>query len=115
MAQENLVGNTIEHHADLGYFMNVFDHRPETLEFMENAGLQGGGPTWMGLIAAALELETPDTLRDIDFNDEADVLLVTSSSEAALKVVQSYVSLLMSDESLLTQCIEQAQARGYLE
>ena len=39
--------------------MNVFDVRPEALGFMENNDLQRGGPTWMGLIQAALELKSP--------------------------------------------------------
>jgi len=112
---EDQIGNTIEHHPDLGYFINVFDYRPETLERMDSFELQGGGPTWLGLITAALQIETPETLNSVDFDDEADVLLITSSSEPAMQVIQSYVSLLMSDDTFMTQCVEHARTGGYLE
>ncbi len=45
MASEEEIGTEIHHHEDLGHFLNVYDYRQETLEFMENSGLQGGGPT----------------------------------------------------------------------
>ena len=109
------VGNTIEKHPELGPFLNVFDYRPETLAFMESSGLQGGGPTWMALVTAALEIESPATLAAISFDDEADGVLITSASEPALSVVQSYVSLLMTDEAFMRLCIEHARNRGYLE
>ena len=115
MTQDGLVGNTIEHHPELGYFLNVYDYRPETLGFMEENELQGGGPTWMGLINAALELESPGTAGEVDFDDEADVVLVTSDSEAALRVIQSYVSMLMSDRAFMERCISKGRERGYLE
>ena len=115
LAEDNLVGNSIEHHPEIGHFMNVFDHPPQTLEFMQNNELQGGGPTWMGLITAALNIESPSTLGQISFDDEADGVLVTSDSDSHLMVVQSYVSLLMSDEAFMAQCITRAQTDGSLE
>lgn len=115
MSVESLVGNVIAHHPELGYFLSVFDHRPETMEFMERNALQGGGPTWMGLITAALELESPATLASVDFDDEADEVLVTSRTDAELKVVQNYVSILMTDADFLDSCIRKARRGGYLE
>ncbi|MEM1433845.1 MAG: Imm51 family immunity protein [Pseudomonadota bacterium] len=109
------IGNTIEHHPELGFYINVFDHREESLAFFEEQGLQGGGPTWLGLITAALEIESPDTLTSLEFDDESDVLLVSSGSEASLQVVQSYVSLLMSDPAFLDLCIKRGTDEGYLE
>lgn len=111
----DLVGNSIEHHPDIGHFINVFDHRPQTLQFMQTNELQGGGPTWMSLITAALNIESPSTLGQIGFDDEADGVLVTSNSRPHLLVVQSYVSLLMSDEAFMAQCISRAQSDGSLE
>ena len=57
MASEEEIGTEIHHHEDLGHFLNVYDYRQETLEFMEKSGLQGGGPTWMALIQAADTLQ----------------------------------------------------------
>lgn len=62
MSEELLVGNVISDVPGLGLSLCVFDHRPETLELMEKNGLQGGGPTWMGLITAALHIESPATI-----------------------------------------------------
>ena len=59
--------------------------------------------------------ESPATLQQVAFDDEADVVLVSSSSEASLKVVQAYVSLLMSDDAFRAQCMQQAETGGYLE
>lgn len=115
MSEEILVGNVITNVPGLGHSLCVFDHRPETLEFMEKNALQGGGPTWMGLITAALELETPPTLSAIAFDDEADEVLITSNSTAALNVVQSYVSILMTDSDFMESCITKARQGGYLE
>lgn len=69
----------------------------------------------MGLIRAALELESPGTLAAIGFDDEADEVLVTSKSEGALNVVQSYVSVLMTDPDFMQDCIARARQGGYLE
>ncbi len=115
MSEEVLVGNVIHHVPGLGHSLCVFDHRPETIEFMEKRALQGGGPTWMGLITAALELETPATLAAIEFDDEADEVLVKSRSVAALNVVQSYVSIIMTDPDFMECCIAKARQGGYLE
>ena len=115
MAEEILVGNVISNVPGLGLSLCVFDHRPETLEFMEKNALQGGGPTWMGLITAALVLEAPDTLTSIEFDDEADEVLVKSGSKGALNVVQQYVSILMTDPEFMESCIAKARQGGYLE
>jgi len=115
MSEEVLVGNVISHHPKLGYFLTVFDHRPETLEFMSRNRLQGGGPTWMALIIAALQLESPKTLASLEFDDESDEVLVKSVSNAALNVVQNYVSILMTDPDFMDSCINKARRSGYLE
>jgi hypothetical protein len=115
MTEEVLVGNVISDVPGLGLSLCVFDHRPETLEFMEENALQGGGPTWRGLITAALLLESPKTLSAISFDDEADEVLITARSSAALNVVQSYVSILMTDTEFMQDCIAKARQGGYLE
>ncbi|MFK8021694.1 MAG: Imm51 family immunity protein [Pseudomonadales bacterium] len=109
------IGNTIAEGAQNEFFISVFDYRSETLQFMESNQLQGGGATWMGLITAALEIESPVTLSAINFDDESDEVVVSSASKAALTVVQSYVSLLMSDRFFMEQCIERGNQNGYLE
>jgi len=115
MPEEELVGNAITHDPQLGYFLCVFDFRPETMEFMERNALQGGGPTWMALITAALKTESPTTLASLEFDDESDEVLVQSNSEAALKVVQNYVSILMTESDFMDACIIKARSGGYLE
>lgn len=115
MPEEVLVGNIITSIPGHGHALCVFDHRPETLDFMAKNALQGGGPTWMGLITAALQIETPETLAAVDFDDEADEVLVTSNSVAALKVVQSYVSILMTDSDFMQDCIVRARQGSNLE
>ena len=115
MPEEILVGNVLSNVPGLGPSLCVFDHRPETLEFMEKNALQGGGPTWMGLIQAALQIESPATLAAIRFDDEADEVLVISKSRAALNVVQTYVSIIMTDPDFMRRCIAKARQGGYLE
>tara|TARA_R110002072_G_scaffold56097_9_gene145592 strand:+ start:1719 stop:2060 length:342 start_codon:yes stop_codon:yes gene_type:complete len=110
---ESLVGNTIQETED-GFYLDVYDNREETMEFMVDHELQGGGPTWMGLIKAALELESPQTTELIDFEDEPEVVLVVSTRRGPLEVVSNYVSILMTDEDFMLRCIAQAQKGGYL-
>ena len=114
MSRHRDIGNTIERHPG-GFFLNVFDHRPATLDLMESQGLGGGGHTWLGLLTAALELESPETLTQIDLDDEPDLLLVTAEERAPLEIVQTYVALLMSDENFLRLCLDHARDGGYLE
>ena len=114
MSRQRHIGNTIERHPG-GFYLNVFDHRPETLDLMESQGLGGGGHTWLGLLRAALELESPATLEQIDLDDEPDLLLVTAAERGPLEIVQTYVALLMSDENFLRQCLAHARDGGYLE
>jgi len=64
---------------------------------------------------AALELESPPTLAAVEFDDEADEVLVKSRSNAALNVVQAYVSILMTDPEFMESCIDRARQGGYLE
>lgn len=99
----------------LGPALTVFDHRPETLEMMEKNALQGGGPTWTALITAALQLESPATLSALNFDDESDEVMITSDSMAALNVVQTYVSILMTDPDFMSSCIAKARQGRYLE
>jgi hypothetical protein len=115
MTDEIMVGNVLAHHPEIGYFLTVFDHRQETLEYMERNGLQGGGPTWTALITAALLLESPATLSAISFDDEADEVVVISRSEAHLKVVQTYVSIIMTDSDFMNNCVQKARGGSYLE
>ena len=115
MPEEVLVGNVLSNVPGLGPSLCVFDHRPETLELMEKNALQGGGPTWMGLIQAALQIESPATLAAISFDEEADEVLVLSRSESALNVVQTYVSIIMTDADFMRRCIAKARQGGYLE
>lgn len=115
MANENLVGNEIVFVAEIGYVIDVFDYRPETLVFMESNDLQGGGPTWMALTRAALTLESPSTLSSIAFDDEGDVVRITASSKEEIETVQSVVARAMSDLAFRRRCIDEAAKAGYLE
>ncbi len=109
------LGNTLIEHPEFGFSLTVYDHRPETLRFMESNELQGGGPTWVGLITAALTIESPKTLHEIEFDDEADMVVIYSESKSALLTVQSRVKKLMSDRAFLNKCIEKSRDGGYLE
>ncbi len=115
MASDENVGNKIQHHQSIGYILDVYDFRPETLKFMDENNLQGGGPTWLALIQAALELESPTTLETVNFDDESDVVRITSGSESSIKVIQMYVSLIMTDSDFRDRCIKKAKVGGYLE
>lgn len=115
MDHSELIGNSVSYDPDMGYFLYIFDHRPETILFMENNHLQGGGPTWAALIQAALELESPDTFNAIDCDDESDCVIIRSPSKPCLEVVQTLVSILMCDSDYMMRCIEHATRGGYIE
>lgn len=115
MNDDDLVANRIAPDSEGGFFLMVHDFRPETLRFMEEQDLQGGGPTWMALLVAALEIESPATLPGLEFDDEADDVVVRSPSEGDLKTVQTYAALLMTDPDFMLQCIRTARDGGYLE
>jgi len=103
------------HSDEYGHVLMVFDHRPGMLDFMYKNGLQGGGPTWMGLITAALNMESPSTLMKIEFDDESDVVWIRSESKRQLKIVQKCVKRLMTEKKFMERSIATARAGGYIE
>ena len=107
--------NDLGDDPEYGPWLEVYDFRPETLEFMNDNRLQGGGPTWVALITAALELKSPKTLRQIEFDDSGDMVLIYAESTATLKTVQSLVAELQSKREFMITCMKRAEARGYLE
>jgi hypothetical protein len=115
MTEHDLVGYEIVDHPAFGYTMSVYDHRQETLAFMEERGLQGGGPTWEALIQAALELSAPERLEAIEFDAEGDCVFVTSRSKPDLEFARETAIRLMSDPELRERCIAHADEGGYLE
>lgn len=114
MLSDDDIGNRIKHHTELGFYIDVYDHRSEMLKFMERHDLRSDGPTWMALITAALEIESPKTLSSVKFDPEPAMVLVTSTSKADLQVAQQYISILMSDLAYLEICINTATDRGYI-
>ncbi|MFT7579887.1 MAG: hypothetical protein ACI9MR_001554 [Myxococcota bacterium] len=99
-----------------GYGMFAYDDRPATLRFIiDQEGLQGGGPTWMGLVTAALALESPTSLRSLSFDDQSDNVLITSASKADMLVAQACFKKLVLDRRFLQRCLVKARQDPYFE
>ncbi|MFT4800117.1 MAG: hypothetical protein ACJAYE_003310 [Candidatus Azotimanducaceae bacterium] len=111
---ESPVSNTI-HETEDGFYLDVYDHREETMALMADNEIAGSGTTWMGLIKAALELESPETSDLIDFEAEPEVVLIVCTRRAPLEVISHYVSILMTDEVFMSRCIRKGQDGGYME
>jgi len=101
--------------SDYGYFVDVYDHSKEMLNFMKEQELQGGGPTWMALLTAAFQLESPSTIKLINFDDEADAVRVSSNDKNQIIKVNEFVEKLKSDKKFMLKCISQARKGGYIE
>ena len=113
--QNNEGKNGINYASNYGYFVDVYDHRKETQKFMKEQKLQGGGPTWMALLKAAFHLESPETLKSLSFDDEADAVRVKSKNKSNIIKVNKFVSKLKSDKQFMLKCISRARVGGYLE
>lgn len=85
------------------------------MEFLQARGLQGGGPTWAGIVFGLLKLRRPELISEIDLDDEAEGLRVWSDSRAALESIASLVTEAKANEQLLLQAIETAQREGQIE
>ncbi|MEM1411434.1 MAG: hypothetical protein AAGH19_03670 [Pseudomonadota bacterium] len=98
-----------------GYFLNIYDHRDEVIEFFESEDLQGGGPTWLGLITAAFELDGNNSLELMEMDDEGDGLLISCETEQPLTTVVSYVNRMLAEPGFMRACIEKGLDADYLE
>ena len=83
--------------------------------FLQARGLQGGGPTWAGIVFGLLKLRRPELISEIDLDDEAEGLRVWSKSRSALESIGSLVTEAKANEKLLLQAIDVAQREGGFE
>jgi hypothetical protein len=83
--------------------------------FLQARGLQGGGPTWAGIVFGLLKLRRPELISEIDLDDEAEGLRVWNKNRSALESIGSLVAGAKADEKLLLQAIDVAQREGRIE
>jgi hypothetical protein len=85
------------------------------MAFLQKKGLQGGGPTWAGIVYGLLKLRRPELISEVDLDDEAEGLRVWSKSRAALESIASLVAEAKANEKLLLQAIDVASKDGRIE
>lgn len=114
-AEERKSDLEIVYIAGNGYYLNVYDLSPGMLQFMNDRGLHGGGPTWIVLLETALKSESPSTLRLVALDDESEAVQVKSKSKDSILKVQEIAIRLLSERSYLLKYIELAKDGGHLE
>jgi hypothetical protein len=83
--------------------------------FLQARGLQGGGPTWAGIVYGLLKLRRPELIAAIELDDEAEGLRVWSKTRSTLESIASLITEAKANEELLLQAIDIAQKEGRIE
>ena len=78
-------------------------------------GLQGGGPSFAGVIYGHLRDRSPAVLERLDFDDEADGVRVCSRDPAALAAVRAFIAQVEANPSLLQPAVDRARRDGRME
>lgn len=99
------------------YRLDYYDvHEKDShLEFLNERGYQGGGPSWLGIIYAAIQMSDPTIEAKIRFDDEAEGLAIWSSDKKSLEKVGRLISVVKADESIMLKAIEVAEQAGEME
>jgi hypothetical protein len=82
---------------------------------LQAQGLQGGGPTWEGIIYGLLSVESPGVLSEIDFDAEGDGVAIWSNRRQPLDTIAALVGRSKTDRALLARAIEKARRDGRIE
>jgi len=115
LAQDEKSDLKITYVEGQGYYLNVYDLSPEMMQFMNERGLLGGGPSWVVLLETALKAESPSTLKLVELDDESDDVQVRSKSKDSIIYVQKIARRLMTERTYLIKYIELAKKSGHLE
>jgi len=116
--QERIIPRGSVNIAEDGRAVYVYydTHEHDTIMHdLMDRGLQGGGPTWEGLITAAVQIFHPSIEPYLDFDAEGDGLMIWSSERGPLDRVASLVGRIKADPHFLDACIKYGEEQGYLE
>ena len=99
------------------YRLDYYDGSEPDSSFKELSarGLQGGGPTWAGIVTGLLRLRSPGVLARIALDDEAEGLTVWSDDRAALETIGRLIGAAKKDPALLNEAIECAKREHAIE
>ena len=108
---------TIDELGGGGFVYQYYDvhERDRHTEALQARRLQGGGPTWEGIIYGLLRLRSPSTLGEIEFDAEGDGIAVRSRRRAALETIGRLVAEAKRDPAFLSEAIEVAKRDGRIE
>ena len=100
---------------DTQYSINYFNYKASELKYFETIGLQGGGYTWVALIKAVLENESPELMPQIEFDPEGDAFFAYAASEDNANRIKAVIERLSSDINYREKYIKIATDGGYIE
>ncbi len=103
--------------AENDFRFDYYDvHESDThLDYLQNNGFQGGGYSWEGIVYGAIKLSEPSILNSIRFDPEAEGLAIWSADKSSLEKVGRLISVVKSDNEILTECINVAKKRFKME
>jgi hypothetical protein len=99
------------------YRLDYYDvYQPDShYEMLDTKGYQGGGPSWMGIIDAAIQMSDPTLMAAIRFDDEAEGLAIWSQDRETLVRIGRLIAALKQDERFLLKAVEVAERNGNME
>lgn len=84
-------------------------------DYLQKNGFQGGGYSWEGFVYGAIKLSEPSILNSIRFDPEAEGLAIWSTDKSSLEKVGRLITVVKSDNEILTECINVAKKRFKME
>lgn len=85
------------------------------LEYLDQKGYQGGGPSWEGIIWGVLKIKTPAILEQIEFDAEGEGLAIWCNKREPLEEIAKLVAEVKMNDQLLNEAIKIAEESGIME
>ena len=99
-----------------GRWVLVFDTvRAKSLPALLGRGLQGGGPTWLNVIEARIARDAPHYQAMLDFNDDAETLIVQSTERSAVELVNDWIAAYEMTPDSLIEFIDEVSGDHYID
>lgn len=100
-----------------GYSLAYYDvnENDSSYEFLHDLGYQGGGQSWLGIIYGAIKLSDVSLLKEIEFDEEGDGLVIYSRNKNTLEKISRLIGFVKSNEKALIEAIQAAEIDDQME
>jgi hypothetical protein len=96
-----------EHDGTFSLAFDDFDADGASSVF-EEAGFEGGGYGWQGVVEALVKMRAPELRRKVDYDPEASMFVAFSKDREAIRQVAALIREAVADPELHREAISKA-------